>query len=52
MALPIRPVPTLYGEDAKRFIEAADAAERNPHTIKPKMSREEAERIWANVLNG
>jgi len=29
MATPIRPIPTLYGEDAKRFVEAAEAAERN-----------------------
>lgn len=41
MALPIRPIPDVTGEDAVRFIEAAEAAERNPGTIKLPFSSEE-----------
>jgi len=52
MATPIRPIPTLYGEDAKKFVEAAEAAERNPHTIDVGMTREEARRIWNKIFKG
>lgn len=39
MALPIRPIPDVTGEDAVRFIEAAEAAERNPGTKKLRYPR-------------
>jgi len=52
MATPIRPIPTLYGEDAKKFVEAAEAAERNPHTIDLGMNQEEAVRIWNKIFKG
>ena len=29
MAIAIRSIPTLYGEDAERFLHNAEAAERN-----------------------
>ena len=31
MAVEIRSIPTLYGEDAERFLKAADIAEKNEH---------------------
>ena len=31
MAVEIRSIPTLYGEDAERFLRAADIAEKNEH---------------------
>ena len=33
MATPIRPIPVVTGDDAVRFVEAAEAAERNAHTV-------------------
>lgn len=30
MATPIRPIPVVTGDDAVRFVEAAEAAERTP----------------------
>lgn len=34
MATVIKSIPTLYGDDAKRFIKAATKAETKPATIK------------------
>jgi len=31
MATPIKIIPTLHGESARRFIERAEEVERNPH---------------------
>lgn len=45
MALEIRPIPVLTGSDADRFIEEAEAAERNPHTIELEMSQEDFDKI-------
>ena len=50
MALPIRPIPDVTGEDAVRFIEAAEAAERNPHTIQLNMSYEDFRHIMDNAI--
>lgn len=31
MAIAIRSIPTLYGDDADRFLHSAENAERNTH---------------------
>ena len=31
MATPVKIIPTLHGESARRFIERAEESERNPH---------------------
>lgn len=49
MALEIRPIPVLTGIDAERFIEEAEAAERNPHTVELALSQEDFERIMAKA---
>ena len=33
MEIAIRSIPTLYGEDAERFLERAEAAEKNANRI-------------------
>ena len=45
MALAIRPIPTVTGRDAERFIKAAEAAEKNPHTIALSISDSDVENI-------
>ena len=45
MATPIRPMPVVTGDDAVRFVEAAEAAERAPHTVELGISREEFNKI-------
>lgn len=49
MATPIRPIPILTGEAAERFIRMADAAEKNPHTNKVGISKEEVKKILAKA---
>ena len=49
MALEIRPIPVLTGIDAERFIAAAEAAERHPHTVELGMSQEDFEKIMAKA---
>lgn len=49
MALEIRPIPVLTGVDAERFIEEAEAAERNPHTVELALSQEDFERMMAKA---
>lgn len=49
MALEIRPIPVLTGIDAERFIEEAEAAERNPHTVELALSQEDFERMMAKA---
>jgi hypothetical protein len=49
MATPIRPIPVVTGDDAKRFIEAAEAAERNPHTVELDFSREDFNKIMSSA---
>ncbi|MBQ6749254.1 MAG: hypothetical protein IJR02_00615 [Bacteroidaceae bacterium] len=49
MATPIRPIPVVTGEDARRFIEAAEAAERNPHTVELDFSQEDFEKIMVKA---
>ena len=49
MATEIRPIPIVTGEDAKRFIEAAERSEKNPHTEKSSISKEEFDRMMAKA---
>lgn len=49
MALEIRPIPVLTGADAERFIEEAEAAERNPHTVRLLLSQEDFEKMMAKA---
>ncbi|MBR6188230.1 MAG: hypothetical protein IKQ59_04645 [Prevotella sp.] len=34
MATPIKIIPTLHGESARRFIERAEEVERNPQNVR------------------
>ena len=49
MATPIRPIPVVTGDDAVRFVDAAEAAERNPHTVELEMSREDFNKIMSTA---
>jgi len=49
MATPIRPIPVVTGDDAVRFVEAAEAAERNPHTVELEMTREDFNKIMSTA---
>ena len=49
MALEIRPIPVLTGIDAERFIEEAEAVERNPHTIELALFQEDFERMMSKA---
>ena len=50
MALAIRPIPVLTGTDAERFIEAAEAAEKNPHIVDLEISQEDFEKMMAKAV--
>ena len=50
MALAIRPIPVLTGNDAERFIEAAEAAEKNPHTLDLEISQADFEKMMAKAI--
>lgn len=50
MALPIRPIPEITGTDAERFIEQAEAVERNPHTMPLEMTQEEFDKIMETAM--
>ena len=49
MAPPIRPIPVVTGDDAVRFVAAAEAAERNAHTVELEMSREDFDKIMSTA---
>jgi hypothetical protein len=49
MATDIRPIPVVTGEDARRFIEAAERAEQNPHTQKSRLTQEEFNKMMAKA---
>ncbi|MCR4774273.1 MAG: hypothetical protein K5854_07950 [Prevotella sp.] len=62
MALEIRPIPTLTGDDAARFIKNADEAERryqkrmeynrlHPDAVKENPARETVRRMWREYLD-
>jgi hypothetical protein len=55
MATAIKAIPTLYGEDAERFLAAAEAAERRydergPIDWSQTKGVQTARRIWANMM--
>lgn len=41
--------PVVTGDDAVRFVEAAEAAERNAHTVELEMSREDFNKIMSTA---
>ena len=49
MATPIRPIPVVTGDDAIRFVEAAETAERNAHTVELDISREDFNKIMSSA---
>jgi hypothetical protein len=46
MAIPIRAIPVLEGEVAKRFYREMRKAERERGTIHLSVTREEAREMW------
>lgn len=49
MAMEIRPIPVVTGDDAKRFVEKAVWAERNPHTVMLNISRAEFDKMLSKA---
>ena len=49
MAMEIRPIPVVTGDDAKRFVEKAERAERKPHTVKLSITRAEFEKMMSKA---
>lgn len=49
MALEIRPIPVITGDDAERFVARANAAEKNPHTVKLSMTRDEFRKMMSTA---
>lgn len=49
MATPIRPIPILTDEAAERFVRMADAAEKNPHTKKSGISKEDFKKFLSKA---
>ena len=51
MALAIRPIPTLTGAEAERFVAAAEEMERNPIKEKLSVTREEVRKLMEKSKN-
>lgn len=49
MAMEIRPIPVVTGDDAKRFVEKAERAEKNPHTVKLGITRAEFDKMMSKA---
>ena len=49
MALEIRPIPVLTGEDAQRFVDRAEAAERNPQKVELSMTRDDIRKMMSTA---
>lgn len=47
MALEIRPIPVLTGEDAERFVARAEAAEKNPRKAVLSMTRDDIRQMMS-----
>lgn len=47
MALEIRPIPVITGDDAERFIAQAEAAEKNPQKVELSMSRDDFRKMMS-----
>ena len=48
MALEIRPIPVITGEDAERLVARAEASEKNPHTVQLSLTREDVRKMMGN----
>lgn len=49
MALEIRPIPVITGDDAERFLARAEAAEKNPHTVELSIKREDFRKMMSSA---
>jgi len=45
MASAIRPIPTLTGAEAERFVKAGEDVEKNPHKHRLSVTREEVRKL-------
>jgi hypothetical protein len=52
MAMEIRPIPVVTGDDAKKFVERAERAEKKPHTVRLNVSRAEFDRMMSKAKLG
>lgn len=50
MALAIRPIPTLTGDDAERFVKAAENVDKAPRKEKLRYSHQEVRKMWAQAF--
>ena len=48
----IRPIPVVTGDDAKKFVEKAERAEKKPHTVRLNVSRAEFDRMMSKAKLG
>jgi hypothetical protein len=49
MAMEIRPIPVVTGDDAKKFVEKAERTEKNPHTVKLGITRAEFDKMMSKA---
>lgn len=49
MALEIRPIPVITGDDAERFVARAEASEKNPHTVELSVSRKDFRQMMSTA---
>ncbi len=49
MAMEIRPIPVVTGDDAKRFVEKAEQAEKRPRTVRLNITREEFDKMMSKA---
>ena len=52
MAMEIRPIPVVTGDDAKKIFEKAERAEKKPHTVRLNVSRAELDRMMYKAKLG
>lgn len=46
----IRPIPIVTGDDARKFIERAERAEKKPYTVKLGITRAEFDEMMSKAL--
>ncbi len=49
MAMEIRPIPVVTGDDARKFVEKAERAEKKPHTVKLGITRAEFDKMMSKA---
>ena len=49
MAMEIRPIPVVTGDDARKFVEKAERAEKKPHTVKLNITRTEFDKMMSKA---